>query len=309
MGHPSCVSRRASGEPVRGAVLALAAVAALAMANSCEAPIACPPAGSAGSLTIAVAVAQSQLEGWSTEARRPDDWSHRTCGYRASDDAWVRLVGSYVHVPPADRIWAFFAGETREGPWAEFARRVVRERQESLLLLAGAVSNTRLVWGFQGGPPRWRPDEVHWQNRFESQLLESGWAPDLTVFHLGESDANEAQIQGLSVEETYAGMYAGMLDAIDQAAALTGAPVMVVPVGLGLCRFSWPACTTQPNAWVQAVHDAQVDAALDHPAGCLGPLVDDLRYEPVEPFADEVHFHEVRELGSRIYDALPGCGL
>ena len=167
-------------------------------------------------------------------------------------------------------------------------------------LIATARGGTCLLVGppYKPTPPLWDPDAetgaLYWG--MLDQVAEANPRSGLraVLWYQGECEVTHLSRSAPIPIRDYKAALEHLADRIWED---LGVPMVVAPVSLR--PPPWPY---QPQR--QPIHDATIDAAMDHPNIYIGPNTDDLEHED-----DGSHIHDVVTLGERWFDAVDLAGL
>jgi hypothetical protein len=207
------------------------------------------------------------------------------------DDYWKDTVDPLHYPPdnPATSAWPTFAIAW----WNALGYRSN--------FIATAVAGSALVWTpDENIPGCWDPTIpycTHYQNML-SQITEALLSTNqlrAVLWLQGETDSG---VLPLYTSDPYT-VYKNKLKILaDHIWADLGVPLVVAPISLNMTHPSFPAHRVIP------IHDATIDAAIEHPHILLGPSTDDLEME-----LDGIHIHDVITLGNRWFEAIQSLGL
>lgn len=205
-------------------------------------------------------------------------------------DCW-KLTEDPLHTAESDPLtsaWPTFAGE-----WMAVVGRRVN-------LIATAQGGSCLLVGppYKPVPPLWDPDAetgtLYWRMLDQVEEANPGSGLRAVLWYQGECEVSH--LAKMSADP-YADYKLALEHLADRIWEDLGVPMLVAPVSLR--PPPWPY---QPAR--QPIHDATIDAAMDHPTIFLGPDTDDLEHED-----DGSHIHDVVTLGERWFDAVELAGL
>ena len=242
--------------------------------------------------TFFVLAGQSNMVGRST---MPPVFTSPTSDGRVSltyqpNDYW-KVTEDPLHTAPSDDLtsaWPTFAGEwmTATG----WRGHLIATAQGGSCLLVGPP--------YKPTPPLWDPDAetgtLYW--RMLEQVAEANPGSRLRAVLWYQGECEVTHLWKISADP-YTDYKAALEHLADRIGEDLGVPMVVAPVSLR--PPPWPYQPTR-----QPIHDATIDAAIDHPYIYLGPDTDDLEHED-----DGAHIHDVVTLGERWFDAVDLAGL
>lgn len=246
-----------------------------------------------------VIAGQSNATGASTQTTPNSAMFGSSYGH---DNVWRPAVDPTIHFP----------GASKSSPWPAMIIDRSNATGRRVDLVASAQGGRCLVYPHPvtGDPPAWRPQDGSAYADMLAYVTTSGWsAPDAVLWHQGECDADAwNKDPAVNAQDAYQDYRSGLEGLADWIWADLGVPLVVAPISLVWCRFNNPTC--DPALYQRSrlkrvpIHDATIDAALQHSHIVLGPLSDDLLHEP-----DNSHIHDVIEMGRRWAEVLEAEGL
>ncbi len=248
--------------------------------------------GANGSPPTFVLAGQSNMVGLSTmppvfTSPTPEGLESHT--YHLGD--YWKLTEDPLHTGTWDdrtSAWPTFAGE-----WM-----AVTGMQVNLIATAGGGSCLLVGPPYKPTPPLWDPDAATglWYRRMLDQVAEANPGSRLRAVLWYQGECEVTHLAKFS-SDPYSDYKAALEHLADRIWEDLGVPMVVAPVSLR--PPPWPY---QPKR--QPIHDATIDAAVDHPHIYLGPDTDDLEHEE-----DGSHIHDVVTLGERWFDSVDLAGL